>query len=445
MTKEYSFKYGNNKGGFYFLTGLFVCPFVGIFSTVFLSKYVSWIGWLGIPLMLAGMVYSFVLFSRKNSSTDTITMDDEGFTSKDYGRVLYAEIESIPPFNFMQAPPPSMRIRLKNGKKLMWALNGNAPGAKAQADAAIFATFRDQLLVQLKKLPTATANLAHTPTIQQPVEQPTVVQQLERQKKRDYKYVAIPVSLAFAILAFARTCGTDFIKQKRAKDMDRIREGFVMLAKDYQDSIELSRKSIKKYTKNLGSAYLCSNDPEASAQLLPDIPTDPLASMSRVKVLRLDREIDSKTLKSLIKTPENFSYQIVVNNAAAKAIVPLRKSIFAEDDSTLANVFFAVYNPDETLNSRKNSRDTTFRPINYSTSIQLPKQKTITKTVLKNMDFASIRSVMKQYRGTTFYMAAMEKDNIDAIQFAQIKALVMQDFQSYGIDTVGFRTQTWNE
>src|SRR5699024_11767243 len=50
--------------------------------------------------------------------------------------------------------------------------------------------------------------------------QTEVIEQLERHKKRDinYKYITIPIGVAFAILAFVRTCGEDMIREQRSEE-----------------------------------------------------------------------------------------------------------------------------------------------------------------------------------------------------------------------------------
>src|SRR5690606_36521483 len=130
---EYHFKYQNNKGGKYFLLAIFGAPFRIVFPGIFLLDYISWIFWITVPAGLFLIVYGLWKFHKASRGSDIITVDDEGFTSKDYGRVLFSDIHSIPHFGALQAPPPSMRIRLNNGKKLVWQLNANNPKGKDDA------------------------------------------------------------------------------------------------------------------------------------------------------------------------------------------------------------------------------------------------------------------------------------------------------------------------
>ncbi|MGS2760968.1 hypothetical protein [Sinomicrobium sp. M5D2P9] len=147
--KMFTFKYQSPKGGVYFLLGMFGAPFTAIFTSLFLIDHIAWIFWVTGPFAVAGMVYFIVLFAKKSKATDTIRIDDSGFTSENYGRVLFSDIHSIPPYRPLQAPLPSMRIKLHNGKKLVWYLDAN--NIKAKEDVTMFIAFREELLLRLKQ------------------------------------------------------------------------------------------------------------------------------------------------------------------------------------------------------------------------------------------------------------------------------------------------------
>src|SRR5690606_42019582 len=112
--EEYHFKYQNNKGGKYFLLAIFG-GVLTIPPSVFLLDYISWIFWITIPLTIFLMVYGLWKFHKISRSNDIITVDIEGFTSKDYGRVSFSDIHSIPQFVAFQSPHPYLRHRLHTG------------------------------------------------------------------------------------------------------------------------------------------------------------------------------------------------------------------------------------------------------------------------------------------------------------------------------------------
>lgn len=95
--KEYHFKYQNNKGGKYFLLAIFG-GVLTIPPSIFLLDYMSWIFWISVSLTIFLIVYGLWKFHKASRGNDIITIDSEGFTSKDYGRVLFSDIHSIPPF-----------------------------------------------------------------------------------------------------------------------------------------------------------------------------------------------------------------------------------------------------------------------------------------------------------------------------------------------------------
>src|SRR5690606_24402865 len=145
---EYHFKYQNNKGGLYFLLAIFG-GFLTIPPSVVLLDYISWIFWITIPLTIFLMGYGLWMFYKTSRGSDIITVDSEGFTSKDYGRVLFSDIHSIPPFGAVQSPPLFVRIRLMNGRRLVWPLIANNPSV--EDDALSVTAFQEVLLEHLKQ------------------------------------------------------------------------------------------------------------------------------------------------------------------------------------------------------------------------------------------------------------------------------------------------------
>ena len=191
--KEFTFKYNTGKGGVYFLAVFFGVPF-GIFLPSFiLMEYVPWVLWVSIPLGIGIIAYCVRKFIKEINSTDTIQVDDLGFTSNDYGRISYRDIHSIPPYGALQAPPPSMRIKLHNGKKLVWIFNPQSP--KSQEDIAIFTAFREALLDHLKRqTQTAIAETQEQAVKPENITAPPadVIEQLEKHKKdRNFIYCSI--------------------------------------------------------------------------------------------------------------------------------------------------------------------------------------------------------------------------------------------------------------
>lgn len=458
---EYHFKYQNNKGGLYFLLAIFG-GFLTIPPSVFLLDYISWIFWITVPLTIFLMVYGLWKFHKTSRGSDIITIDSEGFTSKDYGRVLFSDIHSIPPFGALQAPPPSMRIRLHNGKKLVWQLDANNP--KGKDDALTFTAFREVLLEHLKlqtqsappEISVETAQgveveaIAESPVRPEPIKVPAVqmevIEQLERHKKRDvnYKYITIPIGLAFAILAFVRTCGTDMIREHKNKEFEGVRNAILREETDYQDNVQEAIRVAKTYVRKFGPIDLFTNDPESRIEYIPDINKDPY--IPEIEVFGLRRVEDNKKLEAYIEHPDSVDYLLMVSKPSLGFSTIMQENVFSKADSTAAVVYFAVYNPYESLPSNfRNKSDTTFRPIQYTSSIQISKTGKLTGKLLENMDFASIRAILQQYKKTYFYMAVKEQDGVTPERFEELKKLVIANFGEHDIPADQFQSKRFNE
>lgn len=351
-----------------------------------------------------------------------------------------------------------MRIRLHNGKKFVWQLDANNP--KGKDDALIFTAFREVLLEHLKQqTQMATPDVAETdinsiampkpPSTSVPDETntttPHVIEQLERHKKRDfsYKYITIPFASLLAIMGFVRTCGTDMIREQKDKEFEGVRNMILNEEVDYEDNVRKALSVAKAYTKKFGTIYLFTNDIQASAEYMPDIRKDPY--LPEINVVGLRRTEDNKLLKKFIEHPDSASYDLAIINRNMGFSAVMSKSIFAEEDSTAAVVYFSVYNPHESLPSTFRQRsDTTFRPIRNFSSINIPKNGKLTKQLLENMDFASVRAILHEYKGTYFYMAIKEQDGISSERFEELKNLVSADFEELGIDMDAFESKRFN-
>ena len=458
---EYHFKYQNTKGGKYFLLAIFG-GMLTIPPSVFLLDYISWIFWISVPLTIFLIVYGLWKFHKTSRGTDVITVDSEGFTSKDYGRVLFSDIHSIPPFGALQAPPPSMRIRLNNGKKLVWQLNANNP--KGKDDALIFTAFREVLLEHLKQQTQSASpeisvettqgvdveaiadNPVQPESIKAPAVQTEVIEQLERHKKRDinYKYITIPIGLVFAILAFVRTCGEDMIREHKNKEFEGVRNAILSEETDYQDNVQEAIRVAKTYARKFGPIYLFTNDPESRMEFIPDISKD--SYTPEIQVFGLRRVEDNKKLEAYIEHPDSVGYLLMVSKPSLGFATIMQESVFSKADSTAAVVYLAVYNPYESLPaSFRNQSDTTFRPIQYTSSVQIPKAGKLTGKLLENMDFASVRAILQQYKKTYFYMAVKEQDGMPPERFEELKNLVIANFEEHDIPADQFQSKRFNE
>ncbi|AZA83285.1 hypothetical protein C1637_23880 [Chryseobacterium lactis] len=436
--KEFTFKYQNSKGGLYVLLSFFIIPLVVILLSITLMNDVPWNFWITIPLGIGAVIYCMMRFIKISSDFDIITTDEDGFTSKSYGRVRYEDISSIPLLNILQAPPPSMKIKLKNRKKLIWQFNPQ--NRKSAEDVAAFIEFRNELIknLELKAQELSKVNgeidgLSHN-----------LVVQLQRSKRRDYRYFVIPLSGLAGILIFVRTCGTDFIENKRKTEAREFTNAMFQMESDYEKNRQQAEKVATDYSLKFGPVSLFTNDPQAVIEFAPEIGGDPYAS--KINIFGIRRVEDNKILEEYIKHPDSVAYQMAIINKPMKFFSVMSKSIFREDRANTVPVYLTIYNPHESLpqSGFRGSKDTLFRPIEFNTSIDLPLKGEINKDILNTMDYASTRSVLQKYKRTFFYIAAKEQDGISAERFQQLKEMVIADFQKYGIPTDQFQERRFN-
>jgi len=95
--------------------------------------------------IFAPLLIGFYFFIKYGKASDTIVVDDLGFTSAYYGRVNYHDIVDIPPFGLFGAPPPSLKIRLKSTRKIAWQLNFADNIFNKEEDALRFKEFTEEL------------------------------------------------------------------------------------------------------------------------------------------------------------------------------------------------------------------------------------------------------------------------------------------------------------
>lgn len=459
---EYRFKYYNNKGILYFLMAVMGIPFLMLLLSFFLLDYISWIFWITVPVGVGLIVYSILKFTKASRGHDIITIDKEGFTSKDYGRVLFSEIHSIPPYGVLQAPPPSLRIKLNNGRKLVWQFNQENAKDKGE-DALVFTAFRDVLFKHLKRqrqsvssevleeiakdsqIEADTDSLSLPKSVTASSAEVDIIEQLERHKKRDvnYKYLTVPIGLVVSVLFFVRTCGEDIIREHKDKELDGVRNIIQNEEVKYENNVKEALRVAKSYSKKFGPIYLYTNDSQAIAEFMPDIRKDPF--QPEINMVGIRRMEDNKLLEKFIEHPDSVSYDLAILNQRMKFSAVMRRSLFAKEGSDALDVYFSAYNPTESLPSTLRKRsDTTFRPIRYSTSISIPKSGKLKKEVLENMDFASFRAILQQYKGTYVYMAVKQADGISYERFVELEKLVSANFESYGIDMSTFQSKQFN-
>lgn len=437
--KQFTFKYHNNKGALYVLSSFFIIPLVVILGSFALVEYSSWALWVFIPLGVGAIVYCMSRYIKISKDTDTIMIDSEGFSSKNYGRIQYDDIESMPSYGRLGQPFPSTKIKLKNGKKIIW--NFNPQNQKSKSDIETFIAFRNELL---RNLEDKAEQCSKNEEKQSENLFAKLVQQLKSSKKQKYKYITLSLSVVVALLMVARTCGEDFIQNKRKREAKELTNMALKMEIDYESNRAKAQKIATDYSRKFGPVSLFTNDPKAKIEFIPEIDSDPYTP--KINIFGLRREEDNKNLEKYIKNPDRVAYHMTVVNSSIDFFSVMSKGIFTSNNSDDIPIYLTVYNPNESLPVSKFRavEDTVFRPIHVNTSIKLPIKGSLTEDALKNMNYASIRSILSLYKGTFFYLAAKNLDGISIERFEKLKEIITADFEKHGISTENFQTQRFN-
>ncbi|MBC9795633.1 hypothetical protein [Sinomicrobium weinanense] len=444
---RYSFNFQNGKSSRYLLFG-FLGAIAGV-SLFIASDVVKFIDstTLGTILIILTLFVpigtGLYFFIKHGKAKDIITTDDTGFTSKHYGRVAYADIVKIYNFGPLGAPPPSLKMRLRSGKKLAWFLTREGSKYNKPEDAEIFEGFILELSQRLEKvhgeereeLPETrgTSGIEKT-TEETGVQDETPDRQIKKVIRRNNKGVwTIPLGLAFGLLALARTCGDDWFKQK---DPDFIK--IMQDNKELHDTyLKEAKHIVNEKLKTEGRLFLYTNDMDAKLTLLPPVRYDnPLG----IPAFQYNNAVND--LRAFIRNPDSLKLPLVLITGQ-KNIRELKPAPWNITDSTDKAVFFRIYDPEHRIKPAYAAKeidssdypvlDLTWKAPLYDT---VPIAKSITRSL---PGMAMMLSRIKHGSPSCkFYMAAREKDSITEGLFKQSIKVLNKQMYRVEVDTTAF-------
>lgn len=402
--------------------------------------------------LFAPLIVGCYLFIKHGKASDTIILDDTGFTSTYYGRVNYQDIESIPSFGLLGAPPPSMKIKLKSAKKISWYLSFTSNAFNKEEDAHIFKQFSEDLEHRLasylthhhhrKPLEFASAEndfTKRTSIKNSLADESHPVQQIKKINTRNNKTMwTIPVGLIFAVLAFIRTCGTDFIKQKKDREVRAIFEGS---ERHYQEHIQKSKEVIDQVVKTMGPIYLYSNDTgKVQVRLLPLIEDDPLLSDIPV----LSHANTSKKLEHFIRYPDSAEYKTILITADS-SIRSMEKSIMNYGDSTETVLYLRFYDPNRKVSPSPYQRNaqldsTKMKVFDICTGVSISSDQTIAESLEKSMIGLSMMLAQARHSPTfKIYLTGAQKDKVSEELFKSVVLELNKKLIEVKADTSAFK------
>lgn len=468
--RTFAFNFQNNKSGKYVGYGV-LGLFTPLILTLLLIETFQWdssfmvLFVISLLLGFGSLIYGIWKFHTFAKSSDRITLKNDGFDSEFHGYISFSDIESISGFGLMGAPPPSMKIRLRSGKKIGWYLSPTKSKFNAEEDAEEFKAFTvalgDRLAAYERNHSSNTSYTVDSTSEKSPTDKDPVVtrdtlptpvsyedtgrlseQVREVIKKHSRAVWAVPAGLVFAVLAFTRTCGEDYFTNKREQEVQQI---FINSDLRFDQLVEESKHVLDTYVPSLGAVYLYSNDKDVDVKLMPDIPENTRLNATPV----LARADQSKYLKELIKNPDSTDFLTLLIHPDQN-LKPMTKSHLNGLDSTNTWLYIRFTDPQRQVNPNPYQKtdvdSTTFVPLDISTGIAIYEDQSIRESLENSM--VGLRMMLAQIKHSpTFktYLTGAEKDQVSEELFQEVKNELQALLQDAGADTNTFRSKVFNQ
>lgn len=404
---------------------------------------------LNIVLIILAVFVPFIvgggLFYQKGKGSDQIVLDNGGFTSSFFGRVEYKEIDRIPHPAWFGAPAPSLKIVLKSGRKLVWGLSDIGSVFNTSSDAVIFRNFIDDLHVHLERdiqsaAPEKDSQLVNGDLVSK--ESPSW--QLDKIKTKYSKQAIIwPVGILFSILIFVKTCGTDFIRENKDRE---IKEAFRNSELRYKENIEASKLVLDSFAKTLGPVYLYSNDQDIDVLLLPIIKEE--NTLDRVPALK--HAITNVELRKFIQHPDSAQFVTVLLDKH-KDMMMMKKSMMNYGDSSNTFLFLRFYDPSQKLNpdpyvKNKPVDSSTFVTFDVTTAVMIKKGQSVSESLENSV--VSLKMMLAQARlrpAFRIYLSGAQYNNVSKGLFDEVVVALKKKLVAVEVDTSQFSLKVHNQ
>lgn len=453
----YEFRFQNNTSDKHLVYGILAAVAcmalgIGIIDIFDMTENVGTIMVIAILLAVLFCVWGFWKHNKAAKSMDYISFHPDGFDSRYHGSIHYAEISSISGFGLFRAPPPSLRIHLKSGKKIVWYLSPTKTAFNSVEDANTFKAFTVELQVQLAKYEQRVEKQVHSvsidhsnePQITTDVTEPAerLSEQTGRVVKKHNRAVwAVPTGLAFAVLAFVRTCGNDYFDGKRDREMRQI---FDNAAVSHTQLMDKAKNVLESYTPTLGPVYLYSNDSTVSIHLLPN-----MDGGHPVGIDLLDKVNTNDQLRRIAQHPDSVEFLLFLSYPD-QHLASMRKSRINYNDSTDTWLYLRFYDPEQKVNPRPWQRDevdsSSFEPFQLHTGIAIYPERSVRESLERSMINLPILLAQVRHRDTyKFYLTGATKDGITNELFDEVVHELDKMFKEVKVETKEFKKSTFNQ
>ncbi|WP_461531949.1 hypothetical protein [Sinomicrobium sp.] len=438
--ESFSFKFQNQKSVRY-LIGALLLSFVSI-GIVIALDFVNVVVFLSaVFLPMAGGMYFMI---KKGKAKDRITLTDSLLNSDHFGRIPYAEIDKIYEANIFTAPPSSLKMRLKSGKKIMWALSDRGSIYNSEEDLRVFFEFKEALSVRLdqfygtrQQTVSATPETSAETVSSEPVyieREETPDQQLKKNIAKSKKGTwAIPISLLFGLLALVRTCGDDWFK-KDDLDFQKMYRQSQQLHDSY---LQQAKKIVRERLKTEGRLFLYTNDAQATLNLLPPIH---YSNPTGIKTFEYNNAIDD--LRNFVQNPDSVKLNLILMDGYKDAR-ELKGGIWNRSDSGNKALFLRIYDPTHKIKPRYNRQiiDSADYPV-LEHIWKAPVYDSIPLDESLKTSFPGFNVLLSLVRHNApsckLYMAAREKDGLTEKSFREAVHLLNKVLQDVKADTTAF-------
>lgn len=436
---SYNFRFQNVKVAWYFIGGFLAALLLAI-TTVMLCQA-------NLLLMLLSifspMTAGIWIAIKKAKATDHIILSSKGFVSAFYGNVAYADIQSVSgPTIWVQAPIVLI-LKLRSGKKLIWALTLKNSLYNRKEDAETFNKFTAALSEKMELY--YRANASKTPAVRTASSQSTNIapENPARQLKKGITMpkaarTAIPLGSIILLLLALKNCGVDYIENKKDREVKAI---FQSAETRYQNTVDHAKEVLDSMQKVSGPVFVYTNDSSVSVEIMPDINTDNAELLHDVPVLAHGAITDS--LEKFMAYPDSFAYNMVLQTAGDRTLW-VTKSVLNYNDSSDTWLYLACYEPDMPVTDKskrsKNASSDNQQTFFFTTGIPVYNNRPL----LKSMEDATLNLKMLLARTKfsahykVYLLALSRKDHIPESLFKEAVTTLNQQLAEIKADTAAF-------
>ncbi|MCW3466757.1 hypothetical protein [Chitinophaga nivalis] len=413
VTHSYQFTVVSHTRTLWSTLGIVFGGMALLFTGLSLKLPEVWVIVISVTAMLAGIIFMLRWIHRAES----ITLSADRLQSALYGEIMLADIvkTSAPWYGI----PPSLKVRLRNGKSHVWGLNSSKSAIPPTAtDLADLTAFILQLQLQLSSSQQTTTSIPGGGSVSKtPAPTPTSTGGVPVNKFSQWvnqPAVLISLGLLIAALSVIRAC---VIEARR----DQFRGLRTSSEKMYQINKERVRAVLAEKLKTEGAAFLYTNDTAASLALAPQINDDNPLGISLFEHSQANMDMEA-----FLANPDSmpiFTYLV----GGDTVVTRMRAGFTGAPDSSEQQLLVRAYDPNQHIkpNYPRNNDTTTYRVFDVCWGINIKDTSNLQYAIDRSMPGMNIMLSQIRLRKTFyFYFAGRESSGISEARFkAGIRAL----------------------